>query len=221
MKLDSQSNNLFMKQVSKLIEDLSSIQSTKPAIKQSVEPPSASPRITCTRLRRLREIRRELVLDVDSRSHNELIPAATSHQNSEGQCKVESFAVDKTKQIPCIKRAQAPGGFSPIALQKVAKDPATPASTLKRLSVHHVVEVRQAVAANENSDCEILGLLVRDSADCVKEAALGNKNMRREDIIRLCDDLNPLIAEKAKSILYQMAKQAIMVLDNVLVGGRL
>src|SRR5277367_1235793 len=93
MKPTEENGNPFLKQVSKLFEDLAAGQKEKPPI---------SPRITCTRLRRLREIRCELVETSDPNlsivSQGDL--EATVAQLNSARKKNESFAswVLRTKQ---------------------------------------------------------------------------------------------------------------------------
>ncbi len=221
MSGDNPNGNLFMKQVSKMFEDLSA----KPAGQSQ----PANPRITCTRLRRLREIRRELVLDPDSESDNESATAGQASNKACGQEKSESFADwvlrnqhshqhfvakpevqhEETKVATnreASKIVHEFANFSSAALQKVAKNPRTPISTLKLLAAHYRVEVRQALAGNENIDVDILNILLNDSVDMIREALLDNKNIAREHVLRLCDDQSPLVAEKAKNLLYNTTK---------------
>jgi hypothetical protein len=224
MKPTEETSNPFLKQVSKLFEDLSAGQKEKPPI---------SPRITCTRLRRLREIRCELVetadASINAASQNEL--EATVAQLNAARTKNESFATwvlrnrQAHKEFSDVqnqlrgqtytngredqKSNNAFSNFSPAALQKVARNFNTPPSTLKWLAAHYRAEVRQAVATNANADVEIMTMLAGDAEEGVRIVLAGNPSLTRSVLLKLCDDPSPLVSEKAKNILYEQSKSAI------------
>ncbi len=228
MKPEAQDSTPFIKQIGKLFEELSAKQQTKP--KESI-----SPRITCTRLRRLREMKRELVLDTEMDFANS--PSQQDSISSEQSTvakRNENFAdwvlrnqqahqqfIDKQNQYreqlfnnsrdnkEANKTICGFANFSPSALQVVAKNPNTPMSTLKWLAAHYRVEVRQSVALNENIDIEILDVLSRDGEDIVRTSVLDNAKLSHDLLVRLCDDNSPLVAEKAKNILYEKTKHLL------------
>ncbi len=229
MKPIEENGTPFLKQVSKLFEDLAAGQRGKPPI---------SPRITCTRLRRLREIRCELVETSDPNlsivSQGDL--EVTVAQLNSARTKNESFAswVLRNKQAHRQFSAQSDlrgqGGqvsnlkedkaasdssnafanFSVVALQKVAKNPNTPPITLKWLAAHYRADVRQAVAENPNIGKEIMTILAGDIEECVRIIVTENTALSRDLLLILCDDSSPLVSEKAKNVLYMQTKSAIM-----------
>ncbi len=225
MKLENQNSNVFVQQMSKLFGDLSH---RTPNLQQP-----ASPRMTCTRLRRFRETKQDLVLESDFGSDNRLTQTGNElgepDNKDEPNNKKESFAdwvvrnqqahkALADKQNPCreeIKNnnnianetVQGFAHFSSSTLQEVAKNPNTPVVTLKWLAAHYDVEVREALAINESIGSDILHILVRDGEDSVKKAVLDNKNISQKELLRLCGEDNPLIAEKAKNMLHQKHNQ--------------
>ncbi len=229
MKFAEENGNPFLKQVSKLFEDLANGQKDK-------SPVPTGPRITCTRLRRLREIRCELVEtsdpDLSTIGQNEL--EDTVAQLNTTRTKNESFAawVLRNKQmhqqlssVPNELRVQiytnnkddkkknnsnnAFSNFSPAALQKVARDPSTSRNILKWLASHYKPDIRQAVAENPNAGHEIMEILVADVDDGVRIMLAKNAKLSRNLLIKLCDDVSPLVAEKAKNSFYEQNKFAI------------
>ena len=221
MTSTDKNGNPFLKQVSKLFDDLSAGQKEKPPI---------SPRITCTRLRRLQEIKCELLesdLDLNMASQNEL--EATVAQLNTARTKNESFGswilrnkqahqqmANMESQLHFQARTNslndknskdnAFANFSPTVLQKVAKNPNTPATTLKWLATHHKPEVRRAVATNRNANMEIVLILANDADENVRCYLLDNVALNQDTLVKLCDDLSPLVSEKAKNILYERNK---------------
>jgi hypothetical protein len=201
--------------MSKLFGDLSD--------KTHNKPKPGTPRMTCTRLRRFRETRQDLIAASEFGPSN----ALTQTENEADELnKKGSFAewVERNQQArqevmekqnqyheevknsnnrDADKTQQAFAHFSSAALQELARNVNTPLITLKWLAAHYDVKVRQALATNENIGSDILHILVRDGDDGVKEAVLDNKNITKEEILRLCDEDNPVIAEKAKDMLGQ------------------
>lgn len=225
MKSQETNGNAFLKQVSKLFEDLAAGQKAKPPI---------SPRITCTRLRRLREIRCELVETSDSLNTVNPDLESTVVQLNNARAKNESFAswvlrnkqahqhmidlqgqfcgqspIDNPQNLQKMDAANAFNNFSPSALQTVAKNPKSPLSTLKWLAAHYKVEVRAAVSKNPSGGHEIMSILSLDGEDQVRMSLLENPALTRDLLLRLCDDAVSVISEKAKNMLYEQTKFAM------------
>ncbi len=226
MKPAEENANPFLKQVSKLFEDLAAGQKEKPPI---------SPRITCTRLRRLREIRCELVETSESslsllaqsdieatvaqlnsaRTKNESFASwvlrnkEAHRQFSDAQGQLRERSPNNKDNAQASDNPDAFANFSPAALQRVAKNPDSPRATLKWLAAHYQADVRQSVAGNQSAGEEIMTVLADDADEAVRIVLTENKALSRPLLLKLCDDPSPLVSEKAKNILYAQSKSAI------------
>ena len=199
---------MFIEQMSKLFGERSHNTPEKT--------PVVAPRSTCTRLKKFRQTRQDIVIEPELKLHTN----SYGDEPSDPKDKQGSFAawVTRTQQAhqeliekrnqarqkmrnkkerQSDETVQAFEGFSSKALQQVATDPDTPITTLKWLAAHYDVEVRRALAINHNIGADILHILVRDGDHSVKLAVLDNKNLSQDEIFRLCDEENSLIAEKA------------------------
>jgi hypothetical protein len=225
MKQEKQNGKSLFQHISKIFGD-----SASSSDKQEIK----TPRVTCTRLKRFRETRQDIVVELECNTVNKLTRTDDAPlENADGEEMSEearaeearnraSFAnwVERTQKMhheklekqqkfheeckniqekEANKTVQGFAHFSSAALVELAKNPNTPMVTLKWLAAHDHVEVRRALATNENIGSVILHILVRDGDDGVKEAILDNKCITKEEIFRLCDEENPHIAEKAKN----------------------
>ncbi len=77
------------------------------------------------------------------------------------------------------------------------------------MAASYDVKVREALATNENIGTDILNILARDGEDSVKEAVLDNINITPQEILRLCEEDSPVVADKAKNLLNQKRKPKI------------
>jgi hypothetical protein len=177
--------------------------------------------MTCTRLRRFRETRQDIVIEppvsplVETNedgvelTEEELITRKGSFAQwlERNQQEHQQIAEKQNQFHEEVKRChedadktvQGFAHFSSAALQHVAIDSNTPIVTLKWLAAHYDVRVRRALATNKSLGADILHILARDGDDTVKFTVLDHESLSQEEILRLCDEENEDVANKAKS----------------------
>jgi hypothetical protein len=213
MKLENEKSNVFISQMSRLFGGVSH----KTPDKQN----PVAPRMTCTRLRRFRETRQDIVIEPPVSPLVQTNEEGVELTEEELITKKGSFAqwlernqqehqqvTEKQNQFheevkrcheDADKTVQGFAHFSSAALQHVATDPNAPIITLKGLAAHYDVKVRRALATNKNLGADILHILARDCDDAVKYSILDHDSLAQEEILRLCDEDNEDVASKAKS----------------------
>ena len=96
--------------------------------------------------------------------------------------------------------------FSLSVLSTLARSQQTPQSALKWLAFHESAAIRKSVAKNLSTDLDVLEILAHDEDENVRLAVAENPQVTKEFLLRLLNDDASMIADKAKSVLHNMAR---------------
>ncbi len=96
-----------------------------------------------------------------------------------------------------------------------ASHASTTASILQGLSKHHSLEVRMAVADNENTSANTSMQLAHDSNADLRYAMAENHHMHKSILDFLTKDINPFVADRAQKTILRL-KQEISKLASQL-----
>ncbi len=187
-------------------------------------------RMTCTRLKKFRGTKQNIVIDpeLSLASESEIAPTPSIFDDSPQ--KKGSFAVwvEKSQEEPnayqllekqsrlhqnakriaheADRTMQGFEHFSSTALQQIAKDPNVPINTLKWLAAHYDIAVHRALASNPSLSLDIFIILARDIDRGVKLTLLENGSFPRDEVIRFSQEPDLTIAERAKERLNPFAR---------------
>ncbi len=89
----------------------------------------------------------------------------------------------------------------------VASNAFTTASVLNRLSMHHNLQVRIAVADNENTSAFTSMQLAKDASADLRYAIAENHHVHRSILDFLTKDINPFVADRAQKTILRLKKE--------------
>lgn len=137
------------------------------------------------------------------------LPGAESKDNTaqEGQQAKTTSSKSTYKKVPGApdfnSRHNPYRHYSETALSLLAQNPATAATTLYWLCLHHSADIRGAVARNPNCPAESLTILCRDHEAGIRHSVAENPRSTSAILETLAGDKNPLIAWRAQTHLSQ------------------